>query len=124
MEDGQEYVIFRHITASTCNGSENVTIFIVSFKFARLSHKVNKIASIIPMLLITGFPGFKTKIYAVNNETGYWQGLYQWESKQALEEYKKSFVFRMMNKRAISNSLSSIEIINQQLTYFIENNFI
>ena len=76
------------------------------------------------MLLITGFPGFNTKIYAVNNETGYWQGLYQWESKQALEEYKKSFVFRMMNKRAISNSLSSIEIINQQLTYFIENNFI
>ena len=123
MEDGQEYLVFRHIAASNHNGSEKVTIFIVSFKFARLSHKANKIASIIPMLLITGFPGFNTKIYAVNYETGYWQGLYQWESKQALEEYKRSFVFRMMNKRTISNSLSSIEIINQQLTYFIENNF-
>jgi len=123
VKDGQEYDIFRHITDSARNKSKIGTIFIVSFKFARLSHKANKIASIIPMLLITGFPGFNTKIYAVNYETGYWQGLYQWESKQALEEYKRSFVFRMMNKRTISNSLSSIEIINQKLTYFIENNF-
>ena len=88
MEDDQEYVIFRHITASTSIGSETDTIFIVSFKFARLSHKANKIASIIPMLLITGFPGFRTKMYAVNNETGYWQGMYQWKSEQALAEYK------------------------------------
>ena len=43
-------------------------VFIVSFKFSRLSQKANKIASIIPMLLITGFPGFETKIYAVNKE--------------------------------------------------------
>ena len=122
MEDGREFTIFRHITTYPLKEREKTTVFIVSFKFARLSHKVNKIASIIPMLLITGFPGFNTKMYAVNNETGYWQGMYQWKSKQALKEYKKSFVYKMMNKRAIKGTLSSMEFDNQQLIEYIEKN--
>ena len=121
IEDGQEFVIFRHITVSTCNRNENEIIFIVSFKFARLSHKANKIASIIPMLLITGFPGFNTKIYAVNIGNGYWQGMYQWKSKKHLEEYKNSFVYKMMNKRAITDTVRSNEFSNKKLTDFIED---
>ena len=115
MEDGQEFTIFRHITAYPLEESNTAITFIIRFKFAKLSHKANKIASIIPMLLITGCSGFMTKIYAVNNETGYWQGMYQWKSIQALEEYKKSFVLKMMNKRAIKDSVSSIEFDHQQL---------
>ncbi|MBE9511078.1 MAG: hypothetical protein IMY71_09385 [Bacteroidetes bacterium] len=120
MEDGREFTIFRHITAYPLIESEAATVFIVSFKFARLSHKANKIVSLIPMLLITGFPGFDTKMYVVNNETGYWQGMYQWKSKQALEEYKKSFVFKMMNKRAIKRTVRYIEFNNQQLIDYID----
>ena len=120
MEDGQEFTIFRHITAYPLNESKTATVFIVSFKFAHLSHKANKIASIIPMLLITGFPGFDTKMYAVNNNTGYWQGMYQWKSKQVLEEYEKSFVFRIMNKRARKGTMSSMEFNNQQLIDYID----
>ncbi len=119
MQDGQKFTIFRHITTHPITEYKNVCVFIVSFKFARLSHKANKIASKIPMLLITGFPGFVTKIYTVNNENGYWQGMYQWESKEALDEYKKSFVFKMMNKRAIKSSLKSTEFEKQQLIDFI-----
>ena len=119
--DGQEFVIFRHITVSTRNRNENDIIFIVCFKFARLSHKANKIASIIPMLLITGFPGFNTKIYAVNVGNGYWQGMYQWKSKKHLEEYKNSFVYKMMNKRAITDTIRSNEFSNKKLTDFIED---
>ena len=120
MEDNQKYTIFRHVKVYPPRKSEVTIVFIVRFKFARLSHKANTIASIIPMLLISGFPGFNTKIYAVNKDNGYWQGMYQWESKQVLEDYKKSFVFRMMNKRAIKESLFSIEYENQYLSDFIE----
>jgi hypothetical protein len=73
------------------------------------------------MLLIAGFPGFHAKMYGVNKETGYWQGMYQWESKAALEEYKKSFVFRMMNRRAIDSSLKYTETENQTLVDFINS---
>ena len=120
IKDGQKFRIFRHITVYPQMKTENQIVFIVSIKFARLSHKVNKIASIIPMLLIAGFPGFNAKIYAVNQNNGFWQGMYQWKSKQVLEEYKDSFVFRMMNKRAIKNTVISQEYNNSQLINIIE----
>jgi len=120
MKDNAKYKIFRHITIKDFEHDAEGTVFIVSFKFARLSHKANKKASIIPMLLITGFPGFVKKIYAVNPENGYWQGMYQWKSLRHLEEYKKSFVFRIMNKRAIQGSINSFEIENENLLNFID----
>jgi hypothetical protein len=120
MKDNSKYRIFRHITIKNVENDAETTVFIVSFKFARLSHKANKKASIIPMLLITGFPGFVKKIYAVNPENGYWQGMYQWKSLRHLEEYKKSFVFRTMNKRAIQGSINSFEIENENLVNFID----
>jgi hypothetical protein len=120
MKDNSEYKIFRHITTTDFEHDAESTVFIVSFKFARLSHKANQKASIIPMLLIAGFPGFVKKIYAVNPENGYWQGMYQWKSSKYLEEYKQSFVFRIMNKRAIPGSIDSFVIENENLTNFIE----
>jgi hypothetical protein len=120
MEDGQEFSIFRYITVVPPRESESEIVFIIRFKFTRLSHRVNKMVSIIPMLLITGFPGFQTKMYAVNEKSGYWQGMYQWESKQALEEYKKSFVFKVMNRRAVKSSLSSIEFEGLPLVDYIK----
>lgn len=122
MDDNLYFHIFRHIRTSKADSDLKSTVFIVSFKFSRLSHKANKLASIIPMLLITGFPGFLKKIYAVNPENGYWQGMYQWESVEKLEEYKKSFVFKMMNKRAIPESISLFQIENKSLDkYILEN---
>ena len=119
IQDDQEFTIFRHVTCHPVHESTSTTTFIVSFKFSRLSHNANRIASILPMLLITGFPGFDVKIYGVNQKNGYWQGMYQWQTKHALEEYKKSFVFRMMNRRAITSTLMSTEYESRNLTDFI-----
>ena len=121
MEDGREFTIFRHITTHPLKQSTTDCVFIVNFKFAHLSHRANKIASIIPMLLITGFPGFIAKIYAVNHDKGFWQGMYQWKSIRHLEDYKKSFVYKMMNKRAKSETIKSIELNHQKLSDFIED---
>ena len=115
MDDHSNFQVFRHITDRNVAYTSTFTVFIVSFKFSHLTHKANKIASIVPMLLITGFPGFVKKIYAVNPKNGFWQGMYQWESLEYLEEYKKSFVFQVMNKRAIPNTIQSVQFENQSL---------
>lgn len=122
MEDGQKFIVFRHITDNSVKDVEESAIFIVRFKFARLSYRANQIASIIPMLMITGFPGFQIKMYAVNKETGYWQGMYQWKTQKHLEEYLRSFVYKTMNKRAIKETISSKEYSNQLLINYIEKN--
>ena len=119
MGSGNNYVIFRHIATYPLIQMDGECVFVVSFKFASLSHKANKLTSIIPMLMIAGFPGFIAKIYAVNPENGYWQGMYQWKSFEYLEAYKKSFVFKMMNKRAIPGSITMSEIKDQSLNDFI-----
>ena len=123
MENGKIFVIFRHITIHPLARDNDGCVFIVSFKFARLSHKLNKLTSIIPMLLISGYPGFVAKIYAVNPNDGFWQGMYQWKSIGHLEEYKRSFVFKMMNKRAIPETKNEFELPGLKLTDFIENKF-
>lgn len=109
---GNAFRIFRNVIAQKEVSSDDTVVFIVSFKFARLSHKTNKFVSLFPMLLIAGFPGFVQKMYAVNIENGYWQGIYEWKSRQNLEAYKKSFVFRMMKKRALSDSIEENEFFN------------
>ena len=108
-ENGDIFRVFRNIKTQKKTTYRGACVFVVSFKFAHLSHAANKIASIIPMLLIAGFPGFIQKLYAYNPQNGYWQGIYEWKSKQHLEAYKKSFVFRMMNKRAKKGTVKFYE---------------
>ena len=108
-EDGTVYKVFRNIKTRKQTSSIHASVFIVSFKFARLSYNANRFVSLIPMLLIAGFPGFIQKLYLVNKESGYWQGMYEWESTQHLMAYKNSFVFRMMKKRAIAGTVKSFE---------------
>jgi len=118
--DGQVFTIFRQIKKRKAKFSDRHITFVVRFKFARLSHQANKLASIIPMLLIAGFPGFVQKFYAVNIETGYWQGMYEWRSENHLEAYKKSFVYRMMNKRALKGTVQAHTISNHHVSDLIE----
>ena len=120
MNNGNRFLIFRHISTYPLNQSDEDCVFIVSFKFSHLSYKANKLTSIIPMLMIAGFPGFIAKIYAVNPENGYWQGMYQWKSPEHLEAYQKSFVFKIMNKRAITDSINMSEVMNMSLKEFLD----
>ncbi|MEW5957887.1 MAG: YdhR family protein [Chloroflexota bacterium] len=126
MDDGQLFTIFRHVTLDTNkrNEAETMTVLVIRFKFATLSQKANRLASLLPIPLIIGFPGFKEKIWMINNDTGYWQGVYQWESEEAVEEYKKSFVLGVMNKRALPGSISYKIIPNTDLSEYIRRNSI
>ena len=120
-EDGNVFRVFRNIKAQKQDSSFDSCVFVVSFKFARLSHKANEVASFLPMMLIAGFPGFIQKMYAVNDQSGYWMGMYEWKSKQHLDAYKKSLVFRMMNKRAVNESVSMMEARNSVLEGYIHH---
>lgn len=119
-QEGTEYItkqgnvfrIFRNISSRNKFLFQDTVVFIVNLKFANLSHKTNKKISIIPILLIAGHPGFVEKLYAVNEENGYWQGIYEWKSKQDLDAFKQSFVYRMMKKRALSHSIKEEEFFD------------
>ena len=120
--DGMTFRIFRDIRKNPIGEESGNCVFVVRLRFAHLSQRANRLASVIPMLIIAGFPGFMEKIYAVNPDNGYWQGMYQWKSAKHLEAYKKSFIYKMMNKRAIKGSIESVEFSNKSLNILINEN--
>jgi hypothetical protein len=121
MDDGKEFKIFRHMHLKSNRQSENGVIFIVRFKFKKFSHNANIRLSRIPIPLIAGFPGFRHKFWMIDWKTDYWQGIYQWKNVEAIEEYKKSFVLGIMNKRAIDQSISYDIIRDKNIDDFLQS---
>jgi len=78
----------------------------VRFQFRRFSLKTNRIFSIIPIPFIIAQPGFRSKIWMSGKGTGEFQGLYVWDTVEDAEEYRFSFPMRLMNKRAVPQSLT------------------
>jgi len=96
---------FRQIVDTGAVPTEDSCVFSVRFRFARLTEMQNRRASIMPMLIIAGTPGFCGKTYASHPGSGRWMGLYEWASPAHLEAYRRSWVYRMMNRRAAAGSL-------------------
>lgn len=120
MDDGLRFKIFRHMTRVLKGDTETGSIFIVRFRFKRLTHEANKKASSIPIPLIGGFTGFRDKIWMIDWDTGYWQGIYQWDDMYSIEKYKASLVLRIMNRRADESSLTYRVIPNTSLDKYLE----
>ena len=119
MEDGLKFRIFRHMQLNKSTEPDKPAVFIVRFKFKRFSHRANIRLSRIPMFMIAGFPGFHDKLWMIDSKTGYWQGVYQWDSTKAIEQYKQSFVLGIMNKRALDSSISYQILPDTNLEDFI-----
>ena len=123
MEDGRRFRVFRQLCRRSGNGSAPA-VFVVRFRFKRFSHRVNRRLSLIPVPLIGGFPGFRQKLWMVDDETGVWQGVYEWESAAAVELYRRSFVLGMMNRRAEPGSLTTTVLPQARLADYLEQRLV
>ena len=120
MEDGLRFKIFRHLKLKVKGGSSNKSIFIVRFKFKKFSHKANIRLSRIPIMLIAGFRGFRDKLWMIDYKTGYWQGLYQWETVESIKKYQNSFVLGFMNRRSDENTLEYKIILKKDIREYLD----
>ena len=121
MEDGQEYKVFRHLKVKPGDETKNsVAIFKVKFKFKKFSPKVNRYLSIFPTPFLLAQREFMEKIWAINEDNNYFQGIYQWKSKAAADKYPSSFIFKIMTKRAASGTVNYEIIPNTDLSEYIK----
>jgi hypothetical protein len=112
MEDGTKFKVFRHVVIKRGNIPGPEAVFIVRFIPANMTVKQNIRFSLIPMLLIIGFKGFRSKYWCVNEETGMCQGIYEWQTLSDARNYANSIAMRFMKGRSIPGSVSS-KIIDQ-----------
>jgi hypothetical protein len=120
MEHGKKFQVIRDLKVDQKQSLEkSVAVFKVSFKFSGLPLGVNKRLSMIPAPFLMAKPGFYEKIWTVNEE-GYFQGIYQWASKEYAESYPQSFIFKLMTKRAREGTLSYEVIPDMILSQYIK----
>ena len=121
MEDGKKFQVIRNLKVDPKQSLEkSVALFKVRFKFSGLPLAVNKRLSIFPAPFLMAKPGFRQKIWTVS-EDGYFQGIYQWASKEFAEAYPKSFIYKMMTKRSAEGTLSYEVIPDTVLSEYIKN---
>jgi hypothetical protein len=107
MEDGGEYVVFRHIILNPKPDQPKKphAILRITFNFAHGSPRQNKLLSLIPIPFIVGLPGFRSKIWAIDKTTGGFQGIYEWNTVQDAELYQKSLAIKLMTRRAVPGTV-------------------
>jgi hypothetical protein len=107
MEDGEKFVILRRLKVSDKDeGIDGAAVFKVIFKFKSLELVTNEKLSMIPAPFLIGMKGFREKYWTFNENTGYFQGIYQWETEKIAKSYPDSFIFGLMTKRAKKGTLS------------------
>ncbi len=116
MEDGQEFVIFRQVIVDPRQDQPERpgATLRVRFHVAHMSARQNKIFSLLPIPFFIGLPGFRSKLWTLNESSGDSQGIYKWDTIQDAENYARSFAMKFMKIRSVPGSVS-YEIVTKQI---------
>jgi hypothetical protein len=121
MEDGKKFVVFRRLHISGTTGkADDYTVFKVRFQFKSFGPSINKRLSMIPAPFLIGMKGFREKYWTIDETSGFFQGIYQWESKALAEKYISSFIFMLMTSRSAEGTLSYEILPGRDLSKYIE----
>jgi hypothetical protein len=120
MEDGKQFQVIRDLRVDPKKEEKSVAVFKVRFKFSGLPLAINKRMSAFPAPFLMAKPGFRQKIWTVT-EDAYFQGIYQWASKELAESYPDSFIYKLMTKRSAEGTLSYEVIPDTLLSEYITN---
>jgi hypothetical protein len=121
MEDDKVFMVLRRLQVEGRDDTtDGYAVFKVRFKFRSLKLDTNKSLSMIPAPFLMGMKGFREKYWTFNEETDYFQGIYQWKSKEIAEKYPESFIYKLMTKRSAPGTLSYEVLPNTILSDYIK----
>jgi hypothetical protein len=89
--DGSSSFVFRE-TATTDVSTSDPTLLIIQFRLAalgsdRLLHAAFRRECVLHTPLFAGFPGFRSKLWIDDVETGVYRGVYQWQGGDLARHY-------------------------------------
>jgi len=106
--DEEKWIIFREAVVDPHKGQPEKpgAIFIPRFHVANMSVRQNMIFSLLPMCLILGLPGFRSKLWMYNPINGDSAGYYEWDTIEDAQNYSQSQAMRFMSNRSVPGSVS------------------
>jgi hypothetical protein len=108
LADGTHFVIFRHAERAPRRDQPATpgATFVVRFHVAGMTLRQNIWFSLLPMWLIVGLPGFRSKLWGYIQETGDFQGIYEWQTVSDADAYAHSVAMRFMTRRSVPGSVT------------------
>jgi hypothetical protein len=106
--DGERWIIFREAVVGLRKGQPEKpgAIFMPRFHVAGMSLRQNIAFSLLPMCFILGLPGFRSKLWMYNPESGDSAGYYEWDTIEDAENYRQSQAVSFMTRRSVPGSVS------------------
>jgi hypothetical protein len=92
--------------AKVSNMPEPQAQFTVHFKLNNMGPKVNRIFSLLPMVIMLGFKGFTSKYWLVKTDTNEYMGVYQWSTSADAKHYSQSIAAKFIQKRSAKGSFN------------------
>jgi hypothetical protein len=109
MSDGRTYIPFRETVKDTTLWRSETAPAVVQPRFhlrvlgprRRRLHAIFRVVCIVTTPFFIGLPGFRSKLWMVDPDTGDFAGLYEWDSADGARAYAESLgrVLRMLSVR-------------------------
>lgn len=92
--DGTTSTVYRE-TALRSYSSNDPVILVVRFRLrliarSRFWHALFRFESLFNTLLFAGHPGFETKLWMTDLDTGFYRGIYEWDGADAAARYAEN----------------------------------
>ena len=106
--DNEEWVVFRQIVVEPDKNRPEIpqAVFRPRFHVKGMKVKQNILFSNFSIPFFIGLPGFRSKTWMYNEETGDFSGYYEWDTVEDAENYKNSFAASFMTNRSEPESVS------------------
>ena len=112
--NNQDYTIFRH--ALLRNPQEPQGIFCVWFG-TKMSPSKTKILSTFTMIAFIGFPGWTSKKWLVNDKTGDFGGIYEFDTVENAKKYQNSYAMKFSKWRSKEGNFRTEVFDRQKFPY-------
>jgi hypothetical protein len=92
--DGTRSVVYRE-TTMRARHHDNLVLIVVRFRLhligaSRVAHWLFRVESLLNTLLFAAHPGFETKLWLTDRQTGYYRGVYEWRGHPEAVEYAET----------------------------------
>ena len=80
--------------------------FIVRFQLRHMDVKKNQWFSLLPMLVLVRFKGFRSKYWLMDEASNTCMGVYRWQTEEDAIRYAQSIAMKFMRMRSVEGSVS------------------